>query len=394
MKKRNILFITHTYTTFQKAQIESMAGEFNQIFVLVRYKPIAELSRFIPLRYLRLHSKKHSINLKNKPNNVHVFPVPIFYLPLKHSYLRLGDRLYKKVKDLIKKNSIAFDIIHAHYFWTSGYVALKLKQDLGTPFVVTNHSTHQLTKYLTRNENWKHKMTATIKGADHIFVVNNFMKQRVKEIDRNLNVDIIPAGFNEDLFYPIKMEKARETLGLPSQGPIILNISSLDDNKNLSLFIKGVTQLLKEFPGLQGFIIGDGRNYRKLQKLITELKVEDHIHLMGALPHQAINQWINASDFVTLCSFIEGSPTVMYESLACGKPFLGSAVGGIPEVINSQEYGFLFDPYDMDDFTKNLQFMLENNWDPQKIISYSDQFSQSSLSQKILKVYETLLRAH
>jgi glycosyltransferase involved in cell wall biosynthesis len=391
MKTKSILFITHTYTTFQKSQIESMADYFENIYVLVRYKPIAEVSRILPLRYLRLHQKSQVISLLNKPDNVHVFPVPIIYLPFKRSYLKLGDRLYKKSKDLIKKHSIKFDLIHAHYFWTSGYVALKLKADYHTPIVVTNHSTHQLTKYLIRNSDWKKKMTNTISGADQIFVVNNFMQDRVHEIDQEINVDVIPAGYNEDLFYPIKKESARKNLGLSSKDPIIVNISSLDDNKNLELFIKGVVNILPNFPKLQGFIIGDGQNYKKLRNMIIQRGVGDHIQLMGAMPHQAINQWINAADFVTLCSFIEGSPTVMYETLACGRPFLGSAVGGITEIIKGIDYGFVFNPHQLDDFVDKMIRMLDRDWDEQKIIDYSKQFSQKSLSQKILSVYQLLL---
>ena len=391
MKTKSILYITHTYTTFQKSQIESMADYFKNVYVLVRYKPIAEVSRILPLRYLRLHQKRWAINVLNKPNNVHVFPVPIIYFPFKSSYLKLGDRLFKKSKDLIEKHSIKFDLIHAHYFWTSGYVALKLKEDYHTPIVVTNHSTHQLTKYLIRNSDWKQKMTETISGADQIFVVNNFMKEKVQEIDNKIKVDVIPAGFNEDLFYPIKKEIAREKLGLSSKDPIILNISSLDDNKNIEIFIKGVFKILPKYPKLHALIIGDGQNYKNLRKMITQLGVGDHIQLMGALPHQAINQWINASDFVTLCSFIEGSPTVMYETLACGRPFLGSDVGGIPEVINTSEYGCVFNPHKFDDFLEKLEFMLKQNWDEQEIINYSFRFSQKSLSEKILRGYESLI---
>jgi glycosyltransferase involved in cell wall biosynthesis len=391
MKTKSILFITHTYTTFQKSQIESMADHFENIYVFVRYKPIAEVSRVLPFRYLRLHQKRQAINLLNKPDNVHVFPVPIIYLPFKRSYLKLGDRLYKKSKELIEKHSIKFDLIHAHYFWTSGYVALKLKADYHTPIVITNHSTHQLTKYLIRNSDWKEKMTDTISGADHIFVVNNFMQERVQEIDQEVNVDVTPAGYNEDLFYPIKKEIARDKLGLSSKDPIILNISSLDDNKNLEFFIKGILKILPNFPNLHVVIIGDGQNYKKLRNMITQLGAGDRIQLMGALPHQAINQWINAADFVTLCSFIEGSPTVMYETLACGRPFLGSAVGGIPEIIKGIDYGLVFNPHQLDDFVEKMKRMVDRDWDEEKIIDYGKQFSQKSLSQKILSVYKLLL---
>jgi glycosyltransferase involved in cell wall biosynthesis len=391
MKNKNILFITHTYTTFQKTQIEGIAKYFNQVHVLVRYKPIAEISRLIPIRSLRSHARDRCINLRNTPENVFVYPVPIFYFPFKNSYLRLGDRLYRKCKKIIEKNSIKFDLIHAHYFWTSGYVGIKLKRDYRTPVVITNHSTMQVTKYLTRSATWNEKLTQTITDADHIFVVNKFMKQQTLKVDQEAKVDVIPAGFTEDIFFPTGKEDARKVLGLQDDTRIIVNISSLDDNKNLELFIKGIYQLLSEYRNLLGMIIGDGQNYGKLEKLIRDLGIEKNIKLKGPVLHKEINLWINASDLVALTSFIEGSPTVMYETLACGKPFLGSAVGGIPEIIHSKDYGCIFDPYNVNDFAEKLRYMLETKWDRKKIIEYAENFSQKALSRKIFKVYQNLL---
>lgn len=388
---QNILFITHTYTTFQKSQVEGLAKHFNNVFVFVRYKPIAELSKLLPLRYLRLHSKSFSIDLNNKPENVHVIPVPIFYLPLQISYLKLGDRLFKKIDKLIKKLKIKFDIIHAHYFWTSGYVAYKFKEKYQVPYVVTNHSTYQITKYLKRSPKWREKMNQAITNADYIFVVNNFMKEKAQEVTSKNNIEIMPAGFNETIFSPMHKKDARERLGLSNNDRIIINVSSLDSNKNLELFIDGISKALPNNPNIKGFIIGDGSHYSFLQSRIHDLSLENHIKLTGAQPHKNINLWINASDFVTLCSFIEGSPTVMYETLACGRPFLGSAVGGIPEVITSTDYGYTFNPNSLDDYVAKLQLMLESHWDEKKIIEYSIQFSQESLGKKILSVYRSLI---
>ena len=393
MKTKNILFITHTYTTFQKSQIESIAHYFDNIFVLVRYKPIAEISRILPIRYLRYHTKKACIDLNNKPENVQIYTIPIFYFPWNKSYLNLGDRLYEKSKQFIKEHSIKFDLIHAHYLWTSGYVAKRLKEEYNKPVVITNHSTFQLTEYLERSLTWKRKISQTIVSADHIFVVNSFMKDSIQKIDNACSVEIIPVGYDQNLFFPISQEKARNSLSLPFENPIILNISRLDKNKNLELFIKGISQLIGKFPNLLGLIIGDGPNHNKLRKLINDLGVERNIKLLGSVPHQNISQWINASDIVSLTSFSEGSPTVMYESLACGKPFLGSAVGGIAEIINHDDFGCTFDPNQITELVKRMEHMLWKKWDREKILAYSSQFSQKKISCQITDVYDKLLNS-
>ena len=68
-KNKNILFITHTYNHFQKDQIEYLSKFFNQVYVIVRYKPIAELFRIFPFSSTKMHTYSVVFNLKNKPEN-------------------------------------------------------------------------------------------------------------------------------------------------------------------------------------------------------------------------------------------------------------------------------------------------------------------------------------
>ncbi|GAI66895.1 unnamed protein product, partial [marine sediment metagenome] len=57
LDKTNLLVLCHTYNSFIKDPIEIISKEFNKIFVLVRYKPIAELANIIPLPFfLDYHS--------------------------------------------------------------------------------------------------------------------------------------------------------------------------------------------------------------------------------------------------------------------------------------------------------------------------------------------------
>jgi glycosyltransferase involved in cell wall biosynthesis len=391
MQNKNILFITHTYNTFQKSQIEGIAPYFDNVYVMVRYKPLAEISRIIPLRKLKLHAKAFCLDLHNKPDNVKVFLVPITYIPSRKGYLQLGDRLLNKIEKIIKQKNIQFDLIHAHYFWTSGYVAIKLQEVYHTPVVITNHSTLQLTKYPYWSPEWNRKITNIIRKADQIYVVNNFMKEKVNNLQQRANIEVIPIGFNKNLFYPISQKRARNYLSIKENKPLFLSIGRLDDNKNHQLFVEGICQLRESFPEILGVIIGEGPNFLKLNKIIRNLNCEKSVKLIGYVPHEKINLWINAANFVVLTSFSEGSPTVMYETLACGKPFLGSKVGGIPEIISSDDYGYLFDPRDKNNLVNKMKLMMLKEWNRDKIIQYSKLYSIENISKTIHKTYFDLL---
>ena len=63
----------------------------------------------------------------------------------------------------------------------------------------------------------------------------------------------------------------------------------------------------------------------------------DHVEFVGGKPHAEIPIWMNACDVFVLSSLSEGNPTVMFECVGCGKPFIGTKVGGIPEIIISDD---------------------------------------------------------
>ena len=46
-KKKNILYITHAYKTFEKVQIEILVKNFNKVYVLVRHNPLVKLNKIL-----------------------------------------------------------------------------------------------------------------------------------------------------------------------------------------------------------------------------------------------------------------------------------------------------------------------------------------------------------
>jgi len=81
-----------------------------------------------------------------------------------------------------------------------------------------------------------------------------------------------------------------------------------------------------------------------------------------------MNLWINAADIFVLPSLGEGNPTIMFECLGCGKPFVGTTVGGVPEVITSDDYGLLVEPADPKDLARKILMALGREWDREAIL--------------------------
>ena len=92
--------------------------------------------------------------MNNTPSNVIVIPTSTWYLPNDKGYLKLGNKHIKAVKKLINTNKIRFDIIHAHFSWSAGFVGVQLKKDYSVPLVITTHA-YDLHDIPFRSDKWK-----------------------------------------------------------------------------------------------------------------------------------------------------------------------------------------------------------------------------------------------
>lgn len=83
-------------------------------------------------------------------------------------------------------------------------------------------------------------------------------------------------------------------------------------------------------------MIGDGPLLPRLRKMVAELGVADHVHLLGKRPHAEIPTWLNMLDALCLSSHSEGMPNVVAEALACGTPVVATNVGACQEMVSGQ----------------------------------------------------------
>ena len=106
----------------------------------------------------------------------------------------------------------------------------------------------------------------------------------------------------------------------------------------------------------------------------------------GNKERSEIPLWMSCSNLFVLSSYSEGNPTVMFESLGCNVPYVGSDVGGSSSIVNS-DTGILFEPGNVNDLVKKVEFALSKKWNYKKIKEYSEKFSWKNIARDIYKLY-------
>ena len=79
-------------------------------------------------------------------------------------------------------------------------------------------------------------------------------------------------------------------------------------------------------------MVGNGPSQEPTERLVAERGLTDRVRFVGPVAPAALGDYYRACDATVLSSDSEGLPNVLRESLACGRPFASSLVGGVGEI--------------------------------------------------------------
>lgn len=388
----NLGLICHSYNSFQKDQIEILAPHFSSVNVFVRVNPFTKIGKYLPIRQLERFSSEYKIDKKCLPVNTHVFTSPVWYLPIDRDYKNIGERHYSSVKSMLQKCGTTFDLVHSHFIWSAGYVGARLKEEYNIPFVVTGHG-YDVYSLPFKDDEWRAKIEYVLNTADHIITVSQSNRACIQKLDVSTPVTVIPNGFRSDLFHSHNTLECRKVLKLPQDKKIILTVGNLELVKGQMHLVEAVQRVIKERKDILCVIVGAGKLRPTLERQIRSLGLEEYVMLAGGKSHDEIPLWMNACNFFVLPSLNEGNPTVMFEALGCGKPFVGTKVGGVPEIITSDDYGLLVEPGDAEDLAEKILVALDREWDRGAILKYAERFTWERVVEEIVGVYKQVLKS-
>ena len=125
---------------------------------------------------------------------------------------------------------------------------------------------------------------------------------------------------------------------------------------------------------------------------IAERVRDTKVHAMGYISDpDIIRKAYSAADAFVLPSLSENLPNTIMEAMACQTPCVGFDVGGIPEMIDHKENGYVAQYRDADDLAEGLAYVLQNA-DAlgarcrEKVIR---EYSEDAVAEKYIKIYES-----
>lgn len=151
--------------------------------------------------------------------------------------------------------------------------------------------------------------------------------------------------------------------GFPS-GPVILTVGRWEASeayKGVDHLVAALPALLESFPDVQLVAVGEGTDLPRLQNLARESRVSDHIHFLPFIAHNELPNAYDHCDVFAMPSRGEGFGLVFIEAMARGKPVIGGAHGGTPEIIDDGINGYLVPYADVAKLADRLKRLLADD---------------------------------
>ena len=258
----------------------------------------------------------------------------------------------KELEDLIKKEDI--DIIHGHYLFPAGAAAVEVGNKHNIKTYVTAHGSDMFELYKSKPF-MRPTIKKVLKNADGIFAVSKALRQEIiatgvsgiaekTKLSWN-SVDISKFSLKDD-------DSFKKEFGLFDK-PIVLFVGNLIKRKNVGALLEAKKIAKSDYYLV---IVGDGPLSKKLRKKVEDENIPDVIFTGSRTDVENI---IPNCDFLVLPSFSESFGLVLIEALACGKPVIGSDVGGISEIIND-DVGLLVNPNDVSSISNSIDKLVDD----------------------------------
>jgi glycosyltransferase involved in cell wall biosynthesis len=202
-------------------------------------------------------------------------------------------------------------------------------------------------------------------------------------------VRTIPNGVDAALFRPRDRRACRLRCSLPVEGRIVLSVGNLIELKGHHRVVAALGQLRRQGMAALLLIAGDAGREASAEPLIraeiARWNLEDSVRFTGLLPAEKLADYMSAADLLCLASSREGSPNVIREALSCGTPVVATDVGGIPDLIPSEQYGLLVPARDTGALASALARALGAQWDREQIAAWGGQRSWEMVAREVFQ---------
>jgi glycosyltransferase involved in cell wall biosynthesis len=165
-------------------------------------------------------------------------------------------------------------------------------------------------------------------------------------------------------YVPNAIDESFFDLESTSDGQTILFAGRVMPRKRVMELVQAFAKVIQQAPSARLRIAGEccseGHYVEGIRGFIQEAKLEDCVHLLGALSEEAILREFAGCDVLALPSIQETTPMVIAQAMAAGKPVVATSVGGVAEMVSDGETGFLVDVGDVNALADALLRLLRD----------------------------------
>ena len=256
------------------------------------------------------------------------------------------------------------DVVHSH-FWMSGRAALAAAPPLRIPVVHTFHALGVVKKRYQgpRDTSPSQRLLeegAIIAAADRIIATcTDELFELIRLGADRSRLSIVPCGVDTRLFRPEGPVEPRRP-GVPRLGIV----TRLVERKGVG----DVVAVLPALPGVELLVAGGGEAKRisqdpeaaRLTALAEALGVGDRVKLLGRIAREQVPPLLRSADVVVCAPWYEPFGIVPLEAMACARPVVASAVGGLIDTVVDGITGIHVPPRRPDKLAEALRLLLSD----------------------------------
>jgi glycosyltransferase involved in cell wall biosynthesis len=382
---------------------------------------VAQLARFLAQAgyHIDIYTRCDNSGLQQVVNwlpgvrVIHIKAGPVAVIP-KEELLPYMTEFSKNMISFIDQYNLNYELIHANFFM-SALVAAQIKETLDIPFTVTFHALGHIRKIHQGNNDKFPKERIQIEKdvanlADYVIAEcpqdrDDLMQYYHVPTEK---IVIVPCGFSEQEFYPVKKHVARRILKINGNEPVLLQLGRMVPRKGVDNVIQALGKIKAMGKRVRLLIVGGESDHpdpsncpeiARLQKIATENNVLADVYFAGRKGRDLLKFYYAAADIFITTPWYEPFGITPLEAMACGTPVIGSNVGGIKYSVIDGETGALVNPNNPDELAEKVTELIFNNeklkeMGQNAIRRVNRYFTWEIVALKIGKLYKKMIQAN
>lgn len=287
-----------------------------------------------------------------------------------------------------------YDIIHAHYVFPGGWMALLFKKVFQTRVIVTAHG-GDLDKMPKKGPFFFRRTQQVLHQVDHIIAVGKKLKKDMMATFsvREDKITVLNMGVNRNIFTPMNQDEAKNVLDISSTSRMILYVGNIIEAKGVAELVGAYNDLKESYPSLKLHLIGPQKEpayVKLLQDKIANVNGQD-ITIHPPMKQKEIAGWLAAADVFVIPSHMEGFGLVALEAMSCHTPVVGSDVGGLHYLLNNNA-GVLVEPKDRKALSDGIESVINNDDFRNELIVNGEikaqKYDQDRLIERLIELYQ------